>query len=426
MRVFWADTLASLTEKICAMKALFAKSFIGFYLAQSLGAFNDNFYRNALVLLINFAFIEQLGNLTASMAAISAAIFMMPFFLCSATAGRLADRMDKARLVQWLKWTELLVMILAVLGFWLMQLWLLLVALFFMGMQSAFFGPVKYSIIPQLAPKSSLLAANAAVEATTFVVILLGTIVSSVMMLNEDSRMLVAFACIGFSLLGVLSSHMIKPLPAPLSSEKWHWHIGRDIAGSLTAGWSVKPLRYPLIGIAWFWGIGTVCLTQIPFFVTSQLPNATHDLPYLLAAFTLGIAFGATACAIWQKGQINDRTAMLGAGLMALAAIDFLWASQHIPTDGFPIRLALDLFALSASAGLIAVPLYTLLQHSSADDVRGRIIASSNVVNALIMTGLSVISAIALGSGIGAAFIMMLWPLLTLPLLWVARKKWGE
>lgn len=406
------------------MNALLSRNFIGFYIAQSLGAFNDNVYRNALVLLINVAFVDQLGNLTASMAAISAALFMVPFFLCSATAGRLADRMDKARLVQWLKWSELGVMMMVALGFWMMQLWLLLGALFLLGIQAAFFGPVKYSIIPQLLPQSSLLAGNACVEATTFVVILLGTIVSSVLMLDADTRMDVAFACIGFSALGVIASHFIHPQPALPVQEKWHWNIGRDISQSLRSGWRIRTLRYPLIGIAWFWGVGTVCLTQIPYYATSQLPNSAHDLPYLLGAFTLGIALGATICAIWQRGAINDKSVMIGACLMALAALDFMRTSHHLPPDTFPIRLAMDLLVLSASAGLIAVPLYTLLQHRSDETMRGRTIASSNVVNALVMTALSVVSAAALSTGSDVALTMMVWPLLTLPLLWCAKKQY--
>lgn len=397
------------------------KRFLPFLLTQAFGAFNDNFFRNALVLLITFSFVEQLGSFSGSMVALSAAIFVIPFFLFSATAGRMADRFDKARLIRWLKCSEFLIMLMAALGFWLMNLWLLLGVLFFMGAQSALFGPVKYAIMPQLVSRDHLMSANAWVEASTFIVILAGTIISSLLMLTEHGRVLVSLGCVGIAAMGYGTSYFIPALPARSDRVRIRLNILHDTFATLWFGLKQKNMRYPMLGIGWFWGLGTVFVSQIPFYVGSYFTTNSDLVTWFLAAFTIGIATGAFGCAAILRGHITDKTVLPGALGMTLFGIGFWVSSAHPHPGAFPVAIVLELFAIAVSAGMFVVPLYTMLQHQADERTRGRMVASSNIFNALVMTTMSLLTAFLLQTDLTITDILTGWAVLTL-LIYVAAK----
>ena len=403
---------------------IFSRAFLPFFLSQALGAFNDNFYRNALVLLMTFVFVEQLGNATASLVALSSALFVLPYFLFSATAGRMADHLDKARLVQWLKWTELGVMLMAAAGFYFMNLWLLLAMLFLLGTQAAFFGPVKYAILPALLPKEKLLAGNAWIEASTFVVILAGTLLSSSLMLTEHGRLVVSLGCIGFAVAGVVASHFIAPLPSRSTSTKLRFNILADTLATLWFGLKQNNLRPLMLGIGWFWAVGTVFVSQLPMFAKVVLHDDGSQVMGLLAAFTIGIAAGAYLCVRLQRGAISSRTVGMGAKGMSIAALLFILSLYApLPEDArYPVIIAI-LFSLAACGGLFVVPLYTLLQHQAEDRTRGRLVASSNIANALAMTAASVGSAILLAAQLPVAWLLAGWGAATLCVYYLVLRR---
>lgn len=385
------------------VRLLMSRQFMPYFAAQALGAFNDNFYRNALVLLCTYHFAADDTRQAGWLIAACSALFIVPFFLFSATAGTLTDKMDKAKLVRWLKWTELAVMSVAVIGFLSMNLTLLLIALFLTGSQSAFFGPVKYALLPSLLPKEKLVAGNAWVEAGTFIAILTGTLVGGWLILSAYGREVVAVGCVVISALGVWASYYIPPLPG----QHPHLHIRRNIFAdsyaTLRAGLGQPSLRPHMLAIAWFWALGTVYVANLPLYAKTQLHALENPVPVLLATFTIGIALGSAICAFILRGHISLRTVWPGACLLAIAAADFIWTSASLPPDRIPLRLLADLLLIAIGAGLYVVPHYASLQHRADAGARGRILAASNILNALCMVGLSVIGGVLLHTGLGVA-----------------------
>lgn len=392
------------------LSLIVSRRFFPFFLTQALGAFNDNFFRNALIFLITFHFSEQLGEQTATVVSLTAAVFVSPFFLFSATAGRLADRFDKTTLIRWLKWTEIGVMLIAALGFWLMNLWLLLVVLWCMGTQSALFGPVKYAILPALLKPRELLAGNAWVEASTFVAILVGTLISSLLILTEHGRLLVSVGCLVAAVIGLLASQFIPGHTQPDKTLRIRWNIALDTIATLWFGLKQPAIRGVMFGIAWFWGVGTVIVSQLPYYAKTVLTNGEIWVPWLLASFTVGIAVGAFACSILLNGRISTKTVLPAALALAVFAIDFYHSSTYYNAlSACPERVFLDVIGMAVSGGFFIVPLYTSLQHQAEERTRGRLIASSNIVNALAMTLMSLATATLLSYGIAVYTLIALW-----------------
>lgn len=399
-----------------------SRRFLPFFATQALGAFNDNFYRNGLVMLITFAFAAQLGDATGSIVALCPMIFIAPYFLFSATAGHMADYFDKAVLVRWLKLSELLIMLLAALGFFLMQLWLLLIVLFLMGTQSAFFGPVKYAILPSLLKPDKLLVGNAWVEASTFIVILGGTLASSLLMLEEYGRDVLSAGCVALALLGIATAACIPRVPPVNPAAGFRFNIAVDTFRVLKSGLSQPVLRYPMLGISWFWSVGTTYVAQIPFYAKDVLGDTQGDLvPWLLLAFTVGIAVGAFTCSAIQRGRIIDRTVLPGAGLMVVFALDLYLSGAPTPGD-FPWRVMADLAGIAIGAGLFVVPLYTILQHHASHEARGKAIAANNILDALLISIVSLLNAFLLAQGVSIATIFLAFGLLSPLMWWLARR----
>lgn len=401
---------------------ILSQRFLPYFLTQALGAFNDNFYRNALVLLITFAFDTLLGDQTGTIVALCPMIFMLPYFFFSATAGQMADRYDKALLVRWLKWSEFAIVLIAAVGFWTMQLWLLLLVLFLLGCQAALFGPVKYSILPSLLNEKQLVSGNAWVEASTFIVILGGTMASSLLMLTEEGRHIISLGCILLAGAGIASSHFIPRIPPANAGATIRPNILIDTFSTLRQGLGNPQFRYPMIAITWFWSIGTVFVAQIPYFAKTVLGDDGTLVPWLLLAFTVGIAVGAFLCSRILRGRIIDLTVLPGALVMAVSALDLLFSSQSVVAGEFPVRVVIDLAGIALGAGLYVVPLYSMLQHRAGHEARGRIIAASNILDAITMSAVSVISAVLISKGVPITPILCAFGLVSPLVWWVARR----
>lgn len=368
---------------------------------QFFGAFNDNIFKNALVIFITMKAFS-LGSVSSEqMVAVCGGIFILPFFLFSATAGQVADKFSKSRLVTWVKVWEILVMVIGAYGFVANNVILLLVTLFFMGMHSAFFGPVKYSILPQLLSKEELVAGNAYVEMGTFLAILLGTILGGALIAQSSlGSWLVSAVVLAVAILGWYSSLGIVPLAAVAPVLKIQinpfpptWDMIRRIH-------RVRSVFLSILGISWFWFFGAGVLSVLPAYCRQYLHGSEALITLFLALFSVGIGIGSLLC-----GQLSARKLELGLvpfGSIGISLFCFdlfmvgcpasmttsvgtpLTVMELLVTAG-GLRIATDLLCLAIFGGFFIVPLYTLIQQRSEEGERSRIIAGNNILNALFM-----------------------------------------
>lgn len=353
------------------------RRFAPLFWTQLLGAFNDNLFKSALVVALTFGAFRDAALPIDALVNLATALLVLPFFLFGSLAGQLADRFDKAKLARALKVGELVAMVLALVGFQLASLPLLFVSLFLMGTQSAFFGPIKYALLPQHLKPEELVAGNAAVEAGTFVAILGGTLAGALIVAIPNVGVpLVGGAIVLVALFGVLTA---KAIPAAPGSEhaKVDPNLVRGTRELLRVARRDRAVWGAIVGLSVFWLGGAVILGQLPR-LAQALGGAEDALTILLASFSFGIGAGSFLAERIARGRI-----LVGSVPFSLAAIGALTA--WLPSATSVGSAAILLFAIGVSGGLFAVPLMTLLQARAREDERARVIAANNVVNSLFM-----------------------------------------
>ena len=388
------------------------RRFAPFFGTQFLGAFNDNLFKNALVVLLTFQAANWTTLAPEVLTNLAAGIFILPFFLFSATAGQLADKYDKARLARLVKVLEMVIMVVAFLGFSLHNLTVLLSALFLLGLHSTLFGPVKYAILPQHLRENELVGGNALVEAGTFVAILIGTLAGGLLAGTAGHPSWVAIAGLLIAGLGYLCSRGIPAAPPPAPeltvslnpfSETWR-NIG-FARGNRTVFLSI-------LGISWFWLYGALFLAQFPAYAKNVLGGSETSVTLLLAVFTVGIGIGSLLCERLSAQHVEIGLVPFGSIGLTIFGIDLAFASPSLLPVGAPLslggllalhstwRVLFDLLALGLFGGFFIVPLYALIQIRSAPEQRARIIAANNILNALFMVCGSLAPAGLLGEGV--------------------------
>ena len=401
-----------------ALQLLLSRRFGSFFAVQFLGALNDNLFRNALATLLVFGIGLEAGWDVSMLVNLAALLFILPFFLFSALFGQLADRSEKSALVRRVKLLEVAICLFAGIGLYLGSLWLLMAVVFLLGLQSALFGPVKYSILPQLLATRDLTTGNGLVASGTYVAILAGTILGPLvagMPLAWPWAVLVAslvVALVGYATaLGVPRVEVGDPgLKLDLNPVRASWVNLRTLAGDRT-------LRHVVLGISWFWFYGTVFLVQIPAWTGTVIGGDQGVLAAALALFIVGVSTGAMLCARLSRGGIEIGLVPVGALGMTVFGFDLMLASpeQALQRAGVlevlaapgSLRWIFDLIAIGVSAGLYIVPLYALIQKLSDAQRRARVIAGMNILNALFMVLASVLAIVlltALGLSIPALF----------------------
>lgn len=353
------------------------RRFAPLFWTQLLGAFNDNLFKSALVVALTFGAFRDAALPIDALVNLATALLVLPFFLFGSLAGQLADRFDKATLARALKVGELVAMVLALVGFQLASLPLLFVSLFLMGTQSAFFGPIKYALLPQHLKPEELVTGNAAVEAGTFVAILGGTLAGALIVAIPNVGVpLVGGAIVLVALFGVLTA---KAIPAAPGSEhaKVDPNLVRGTRELLRVARRDRAVWGAIVGLSVFWLGGAVILGQLPR-LAQALGGAEDALTILLASFSFGIGAGSFVAERIARGRI-----LVGSVPFALAAIGALTA--WLPSATSVGSAAILLFAIGVFGGLFAVPLMTLLQARAREDERARVIAANNVVNSLFM-----------------------------------------
>lgn len=369
-----------------------------------MGAFNDNLFKSALVILITFRLAEQNDMNAQLLITLVAGLFILPFFLFSATAGQIADKYEKSFLIRIIKFVEIVLMCFTAVAFQFLNLRSLIILLFFMGAQSAFFGPLKFSILPQHLNEDELVAGNGLVSAGTYIAILSGTLCGGLFILNPLGRIYISAGIVGVAILGFITSLFIPKAAAPVPKMKIDWNIPRATWDILSYVWPIKPVFRSILGISWFWFLGAVFLAQFPTFAKDILGGNEQVSTLFLTIFSLGVGFGSTLCNRILKGKISSKLvapACIGLSLSIVSLYVFsVFAYKGNTLIGVAVFLkqftswgiVLSLFSLSAFGGMFIVPMYAIMQAKSSDEHRARVVACLNITDSFFM----VLSAIFL------------------------------
>ncbi|GJL97162.1 MAG: hypothetical protein DHS20C06_09790 [Hyphobacterium sp.] len=369
--------------------------------AQSLGAFNDNFFRYALVTIVTFQSVSLFGLDADLLVPIAASAFTLPIFLFSAFAGRVADKFDRTRIMRFTKFAEIWLMLIAAAGFILREPLLLLITLFFMGVQSAFFAPAKNSALPTLLEPHELVPGNAMISGMLNISVLIGIGFGTVLITREFGPQIVGGGLVVMAIIGWISIRQLPPAPAsnpdmPLSPN-FLWEIVRVLRSTLN---HLDVLR-PLLGAAWFWMLAASVVTLIPNFARSVLGTDETAVLLFSALFTIGAAIGAILCgALAGKGDALPFSVAGAIGLIFfnLDVALITWNLPPVPagaelipgvdfvSDPSNRRLLIDLLLAAVSAGLFVVPLQAMAQRRAPADKRGRLLAAGGLINAATAT----------------------------------------
>jgi 1-acyl-sn-glycerol-3-phosphate acyltransferase len=352
--------------------------------------------------------IGSVGGLSGLMLVnLAAGLFILPFLLFSATAGQVADKFEKSRLIRLLKLLEIAIMAIGAVGFWLGSVTILFAVLFLMGLQSALFGPVKYAILPQHLREEELVGGNGLVESATFVAILLGTIAGGLLIAIEThGAMASGIACILIAVAGYLMSRGIPLTPAAAPDLRINWNPITETWRNIRAAQKTRVVWLSMLGISWFWFYGVIFLSQFPNFTKEILGGNEHVATMLLAFFSVGLGIGALMCEKLSRGRVEPALVFIGAVGLAFFAFDVGFASRPLYAEtqsGIAVyfenpvhwRITFDLVMMGVCGGLYTVPLYVLIQIRADPERRSRIIAANNILNALLMV-LASLTAIGL------------------------------
>ncbi|MEO8738421.1 MAG: MFS transporter [Casimicrobiaceae bacterium] len=395
------------------------RRFAPFFWTQFLGAGNDNIYKNALVIFVAF----QAATLTAlssnDLVNVAAAVFIAPFMLLSATAGQIADKFEKSRLIRFIKIFEIAVMIIGAIGFYRRDLVILFAALGLMGVHSTLFGPVKYAILPQHLRKDELIGGNGLVEMGTFVAILLGEIIGGlVIAIKPDGPVLAGATAIAVAIAGYLVSRRIPETPAVAPDLKINWNPFTETWSNLRFAQGNRVVWLSMLGISWFWFYGATFLTQFANFTKEVLGGDEHVATLMLAIFSVGIGVGSLLCERLSGRKVELGLVPFGSIGLSLFAIDLYFASSGLAPGSLggvgaflskPAhwRVIADLILIGMFGGFYIVPLYALIQERSQPAYRSRIIAANNILNALFMVASAGIAIGLLKAGLSIPQLFM-------------------
>ncbi|MCY3622680.1 MAG: MFS transporter [Gammaproteobacteria bacterium] len=364
------------------------------FITQFLGAFNDNLFKQAFIVILTFSGLVAIED-TGIYVNLAAGLFILPFFLFSATAGTLADRFEKSRLIRFVKIGEIGVAALAGIALYLESVPALFTVLFLLGVQSTFFGPLKYSILPQHLDSRELVGGNAMVQMGTFVAILLGTIAGGIIGGWEDVSLMLFGFVVAVAVVGYLACRWIPPAQ-PTKSDNLGWNPAVETWRLIVLAQERKPVFLSILGVSWFWLLGSVVLAQIPALVR-DLSGGPYVVTLIMVVFTVAIAIGSLLCEKLSGRRVEVGLVPVGAAGVSLFALDVFFAINAIAageaertvfeflgTDGVG-RLLFDLTMMGIFTGLYVVPLQANIQTRTPNDRRARVIAANNVLNALFM-----------------------------------------
>lgn len=369
-----------------------------FFGVQFLGALNDNVFKQALVILLAYQTASFTSLSSDTLQNLAQALFVAPFFLFSATAGQIADKFEKSRLITITVAIELGCMALGCAGLVAKSLPLLLAALFLGGVQSTLFGPVKYAILPQHLRETELVGGNGLVESGTSVAILVGMMLGGWMVTQPGWGVAgVGVLTMAVSASGIALSRFIPVAPAADPRLRIDWNPVTATWKNLAFARSNRTVLLSVLGVSWFWFYGSLLVTQFPNLAKNVLGGAEHIVTLLLVVFSIGVGAGSLLCERLSGHKVEIGLVPFGSIGLTLFGLD-LGASAAQGHLG--ARLLFDLFGLGVFGGFYIVPLYALIQTRSEVSHRSRIIAANNILNALFMVAAALIAIALLASGL--------------------------
>ncbi len=388
------------------------RRFAPFFVTQFLGALNDNIFRNGLVILITFQGVRIAGMDAGQLANVAGALFILPFFLFSATAGQLADKYEKSRLMRSIKLLEIVLMVLAAFAFVTQSHTMLLAVLFLMGCQSTLFGPVKYAYLPQQLATDELVGGNALVESGTYMAIIFGLIVGGISVAADYENQSVLASCLVVTAaLGYLASRQI-PSTKPVDPDlKINWNAWTETWHIVGFAREERSVFLSILGISWFWFFGSAMTIQLPAYTLGILNGNEAITTALLVAFAVGVGVGSLLCERMSGHRIELGLVPFGSIGLSLFAIDLFFSqpgAQEIAVNSVSEflarpgswRILIDLSLLGAFGGFYSVPLYALIQDRTERQHLSRVIAANNIINALFMVAAAILAFGVLASGL--------------------------
>lgn len=386
------------------------RRFLPFFCTQFLGAFNDNVYKNALVILLAFHAASLTAINPGTLVNLCAGLFILPFFLFSATAGQIADKYDKASIIRYVKLLEIAIMFAGAAGFFFQNVALLMAVLFLMGLHSTIFGPVKYSILPQHLRPTEIVGGNGLVEMGTFLAILLGTILGGLLVAQAQFALYVSATVVSIAVLGYLASRAIPAAPPAAPDLKINWNPLTESWANLQFTRRNRTVFLSVLGVSWFWFYGATLLTQLPNYCKEVLGGNEQVATVMLAVFSVGVGSGSLLCERLSGHKVEIGLVPFGSIGLSVFALDLFFASplgggatligaaEFLARAG-SARILFDLVMIGVFGGFYIVPLYALIQTRSERSHQSRIIAGNNILNALFMVASAALSALLLYAG---------------------------
>ncbi len=390
---------------------LTTRRFLPLFVAQAIGAFNDNGLRNAITILITFDLAVNHGWNATLFVQAGTALFILPYFLFSAIAGQFADKYDKAFIAQRVKLVEIGAMIFGAGALWLDNPYLDLMVLFFAGTLASFFGPVKYGILPQYLKREEVIGGNAMIEMGTFVTILLGTMFGGFLVIDTGGRQILSGALVLLSLIAWYAATRMPPAPSTTPDLEIDWNIIRQTGKLLGYTRERHDVFWAVIGASWFWFLGTVLLVQFPVFTKDVLLGDDVVANAFIATFTIGIGLGSLLTNVLLKGEVSAKYVPVAAIMITVFLVDLYFSAGQVNarfagtalngagvffSDWASWRVVFGLFFTAFFGGIYAVPLNAIMQTRASPPKRSRVIAANNVINAIFMISATVISVILL------------------------------
>ncbi len=427
-----------------SLHLLKTRRFLPLFTTQFLGAFNDNLFRTAMVMLVIYGIYRD-AEQEATFSAIAGGLFILPFFLLSALAGQLADAHDKARIIRIVKTVEIVIMLFGAAGLFLHNIPLLLVALTAMGIHSTFFGPIKYAILPQHLEKGEVLGGTGLVEAGTYIAILGGTILGGLLVLERPDGTYhaewAALAVLLVAAIGRVAGGFVPPAP-PVDEPEipgyprrgMDWHIIRASVTLVNGTLHIPRLFLAILSISFFWAMGAVLAAQFPPLVKNVLSADQSVATLFLAVFSVGVAVGSVAINRLLAGQVAAKFAPASALMMGVFVLGLYWLSYNwapspelVGIDTFlayPLGWAvvLDLFGVAVAGGMFVVPLYAFLTTTVPKSETARTVAANNIVNSGAMVGATVILAGLILLGVSVAETLFLVAVGSLVAAWLGYR----
>ncbi|MGS1018183.1 MFS transporter [Allosphingosinicella humi] len=401
-----------------SLRLLGRRRFLPLFATQFLGAFNDNLFKTAMVILVTYHIYSD-PTREASFNAIAGAIFILPFFLFSALAGQLADANDKARIVRIVKTAEIFIMVAGAAGLLLHNIPLMLAALFAMGVHSTFFGPIKYALLPQHLEKDEVLGGTGLVEAGTYCAILMGTIAGGLI-----PPVIAAVAVLIVALVGRITGGQVPPAPPEPDAPpmKMDWHIIRASIALVSATMHIPRLFLAIIAISFFWAEGAILAAQFPPLVKNVLGANEQVATLFLAIFSVGVAIGSVLINRLLAGRVLAKYAPAASIAMGLFIVHLYWNVSHWPPHGPELMdvvtfiqipqaewVMVDLLGVAIAGGMFVVPLYAFLTTTVSKAETARTVAANNIVNsgAMVLAAILLFALVQMGVSVADTLLMV-------------------